>query len=105
MRRGEPLGATIKCERGKVYVARIMANGVADRSGCIQEGDRVLEVNGITVADKEPREIVKLLDKCDNGIVSDFVLKNSKKQQFPSSLSRKSEKICKKSHIRIVLYT
>ncbi|CCD69159.1 MAGUK family [Caenorhabditis elegans] len=70
VRRGEPLGATIKCERGKVYVARIMANGVADRSGCIQEGDRVLEVNGITVADKEPREIVKLLDKCDNGIIT-----------------------------------
>ncbi|KAF1763562.1 hypothetical protein GCK72_011828 [Caenorhabditis remanei] len=70
VRRGEPLGATIKCERGKVYVARIMANGVADRSGCIQDGDRVLEVNGVTVADKEPREIVKLLDKCDNGIIT-----------------------------------
>uniref|UniRef100_A0A8R1DZD0 MAGUK p55 subfamily member 7 n=1 Tax=Caenorhabditis japonica TaxID=281687 RepID=A0A8R1DZD0_CAEJA len=70
VRRGEPLGATIKCERGKVYVARIMANGVADRSGCIQDGDRVLEVNGITVADKEPREIVKLLDKCENGIIT-----------------------------------
>lgn len=70
VRRGEPLGATIKCERGKVYVARIMANGVADRSGCIQDGDRVLEVNGVTVADKEPKEIVKLLDKCDDGIVS-----------------------------------
>ncbi|PIC40788.1 hypothetical protein B9Z55_008417 [Caenorhabditis nigoni] len=70
VRRGEPLGATIKCERGKVYVARIMANGVADRSGCIQEKDRVLEVNGVTVADKEPREIVNLLDKCDNGIIT-----------------------------------
>ncbi|CAL2035103.1 unnamed protein product [Caenorhabditis brenneri] len=70
VRRGEPLGATIKCERGKVFVARIMANGVADRSGCIQDGDRVLEVNGVTVADKEPREIVKLLDKCDNGIIT-----------------------------------
>ncbi|CAI2349581.1 unnamed protein product [Caenorhabditis sp. 36 PRJEB53466] len=70
VRRGEPLGATIKCERGKVYVARILANGVADRSGCIQDGDRVLEVNGVPVADKEPREIVKLLDKCENGIIT-----------------------------------
>lgn len=70
VRRGEPLGATIKCEKGKVFVARIMANGVADRSGCIQDGDRVLEVNGITVAGKEPREIVTLLDKCENGIIT-----------------------------------
>lgn len=70
VRRDEQLGATIKCDRGKVFVARIMANGVADRSGCIQDGDRVLEVNGVTVSNKEPKEIVELLDKCDNGIIT-----------------------------------
>ncbi|CAB3402776.1 unnamed protein product [Caenorhabditis bovis] len=70
VRRDEPLGATIKCDHGKVYVARIMAGGVADRSGCIQEGDRVLEVNGESVLDKRSDEIVALLNKCDGGCVT-----------------------------------
>lgn len=35
----EALGATIKCDAdGKVYIARIIAGGVADRSGNIQVG-------------------------------------------------------------------
>lgn len=33
----EPLGATIKCDaHGAVYIARVIAGGVADRSACIQ---------------------------------------------------------------------
>ncbi|CAI5445281.1 unnamed protein product [Caenorhabditis angaria] len=71
VRRDEPLGATIKCDHGgRVYVARIISGGVADRSGCIQEGDRVLEVNGESVLDKKPDEIVQLLNKCDGGCVT-----------------------------------
>ncbi|MCP9258168.1 MAGUK p55 subfamily member 7 [Dirofilaria immitis] len=58
----EALGATIKCDAdGRVYIARIIAGGVADRSGNIQVGDRVLEVNNVSVTGMSPNEIVKLL--------------------------------------------
>lgn len=37
IRGNEPLGATIKCDAsGAVFIARIIAGGVADRSACIQ---------------------------------------------------------------------
>ncbi|OZC07889.1 PDZ/DHR/GLGF domain protein [Onchocerca flexuosa] len=63
----EALGATIKCDAdGKVYIARIIAGGVADRSGNIQVGDRVLEVNNVCVTGMSPNEIVKLLGNENN---------------------------------------
>lgn len=37
LRGTEPLGATIKCDStGAVFIARVIAGGVADRSACIQ---------------------------------------------------------------------
>nr|CRZ21795.1 BMA-MAGU-1 [Brugia malayi] len=69
----EALGATIKCDTdGKVYIARVIAGGVADRSGNIQVGDRVLEVNGVSVTGMSPNEIVKLLgnENNENGTVT-----------------------------------
>ncbi|KHN71900.1 MAGUK p55 subfamily member 7 [Toxocara canis] len=66
----EPLGATIKCDaEGCVFVARIIAGGVAERSACIQVGDRVMEVNGVSVTGMKPADIVKLLST-DGGLVS-----------------------------------
>ncbi|CAI4229153.1 unnamed protein product [Auanema sp. JU1783] len=70
-RKDEPLGATIRCENGKVIIARIIAGGVADRSACIQEGDRVLEVNGYPVSpEMSADDIVRLLNKSENGSVT-----------------------------------
>ncbi|KAL4002651.1 Guanylate kinase family protein [Acanthocheilonema viteae] len=66
----EALGATIKCDTdGRVYIARVIAGGVADRSGNIQVGDRVLEVNSVCVTGMSPNEIVKLLgnENSENG--------------------------------------
>ncbi|EFO21515.1 guanylate kinase [Loa loa] len=63
----EALGATIKCDTdGRVYIARVIAGGVADRSGNIQVGDRVLEVNNVCVTGMSPNEIVKLLGNENN---------------------------------------
>ena len=44
--RDEQLGATIRVEEGKVKIARIMAGGPAERCGCIEPGDRLLQVGG-----------------------------------------------------------
>jgi hypothetical protein len=84
VRNNEPLGATIKCQpdgyvqstdacvltkRSRcVRVARVMRGGVADRSGCIQVGDRVLEVNGVAVTGKQPPDIVQLLAECERTV-------------------------------------
>lgn len=66
----EPLGATIKCDAdGGVYVARIIAGGVADRSACIQVRDRVMEVNGVSVTGMKPADIVKLLNTDDGSVI------------------------------------
>ncbi|KAK6102510.1 Guanylate kinase family protein [Brugia pahangi] len=53
-------------------VRLVKAGGVADRSGNIQVGDRVLEVNGVSVTGMSPNEIVKLLgnENNENGTVT-----------------------------------
>lgn len=72
VKNSEPLGATIKVEEaaGAVVVARVMHGGVADRSGCIHVGDRVLEVNNIPITGRTPSEIVKILGSSTNGTVT-----------------------------------
>uniref|UniRef100_A0A670YEF9 MAGUK p55 scaffold protein 7 n=1 Tax=Pseudonaja textilis TaxID=8673 RepID=A0A670YEF9_PSETE len=66
----EPLGATIKRDEttGAVVVARIMRGGAADRSGLIHVGDELKEVNGISVADKKPEEIIQILSLSQGAI-------------------------------------
>lgn len=56
-------GATIQLneETGAIQIARVMHGGAADRSGLINIGDEVHEVNGISVSGKEPDEIVQML--------------------------------------------
>lgn len=56
-------GATIKtCEEtGKIVIARVMHGGAADRSGLIHAGDEVIEVNGISVENKTPADVLAIL--------------------------------------------
>ncbi|VDM57588.1 unnamed protein product [Angiostrongylus costaricensis] len=70
VKRDETLGATIKCEHGKVYIARLIAGGVAVRSACIQEGDRILEVNGLPIADLSVDDVARILNRVDCGTVT-----------------------------------
>lgn len=44
MKRDETVGATIKSDRGKIFIARVIAGGVAARSGCIQVRRRIFSV-------------------------------------------------------------
>ncbi|XP_018124566.1 MAGUK p55 subfamily member 7 isoform X2 [Xenopus laevis] len=66
----EPLGATIKKDEntGAIIVARIMRGGAADRSGLIHVGDELREVNGISVEDKKPEEIIHILAQSQGAI-------------------------------------
>lgn len=58
-------GATIKTdeETGKIIIARIMHGGAADRSGLINVGDEVIEVNNINVEGKTPADVLTILVK------------------------------------------
>uniref|UniRef100_A0A914E058 Uncharacterized protein n=1 Tax=Acrobeloides nanus TaxID=290746 RepID=A0A914E058_9BILA len=68
----EPLGATIKFDHstGAVVIARIIAGGAAERSGCIEVGDQLLEVNGVSLLHKQPAEVVQLLSAPENETIS-----------------------------------
>lgn len=54
-------GATVKNEGESVVIGRIVRGGVADKSGQLQEGDELLEVNGIPMRGKTINEVSDLL--------------------------------------------
>ncbi|XP_077054414.1 MAGUK p55 subfamily member 7 isoform X3 [Siphateles boraxobius] len=70
MKNQEPLGATIKREEstGAIVVARVLRGGAADRSGLIHEGDKLKEVNGVPVEDKNPEEIIPILAHSEGAV-------------------------------------
>uniref|UniRef100_A0A8C5QAD9 MAGUK p55 subfamily member 7 n=1 Tax=Leptobrachium leishanense TaxID=445787 RepID=A0A8C5QAD9_9ANUR len=81
----EPLGATIKKDEatGAIVVARIMRGGAADRSGLIHVGDELREVNGISVEDKKPEEIIHILAQSQGAIT--FKIIPSIKEEIPNN--------------------
>ncbi|XP_072268777.1 MAGUK p55 subfamily member 7 [Pyxicephalus adspersus] len=81
----EPLGATIKKDEntGAIVVARIMRGGAADRSGLIHVGDELREVNGITVEDKKPEEIIHILAQSQGAIT--FKIIPTIKEESPNN--------------------
>uniref|UniRef100_A0AAQ6IJR6 MAGUK p55 scaffold protein 4b n=1 Tax=Anabas testudineus TaxID=64144 RepID=A0AAQ6IJR6_ANATE len=56
------LGATIKRNEitGEIFVARVICGGLADRSGLLHAGDRILEVNGFPVDGMEPEQVIQV---------------------------------------------
>ncbi|XP_026316097.1 MAGUK p55 subfamily member 7 isoform X2 [Hyposmocoma kahamanoa] len=71
----EPLGATIKTDEdtGKIVIARVMHGGAADRSGLIHAGDEVIEVNGISVENKTPADVLTILQNSEGTITFKLV--------------------------------
>uniref|UniRef100_A0A8C1WW43 Membrane protein, palmitoylated 7b (MAGUK p55 subfamily member 7) n=1 Tax=Cyprinus carpio TaxID=7962 RepID=A0A8C1WW43_CYPCA len=84
----EPLGATIKRDEstGAIVVARVMRGGAADRSGLIHEGDKLKEINGVPMEDKNPEEIIPILAKSE-GAVTFKVIPGTKEE--PETLDNK----------------
>ncbi|GMR41944.1 hypothetical protein PMAYCL1PPCAC_12139 [Pristionchus mayeri] len=65
------IGVTIKKDsKGRVVIARVLKDSIAEKSGCIQEGDTILEVNSQNVQKMEPEEIALLLTDMECGSVS-----------------------------------
>uniref|UniRef100_A0A8C3GPU8 Membrane palmitoylated protein 4 n=1 Tax=Cairina moschata TaxID=8855 RepID=A0A8C3GPU8_CAIMO len=56
-------GATIKRHEitGDITVARVINGGLADRSGLLYAGDKLVEVNGVPVEGLEPEQVINIL--------------------------------------------
>lgn len=77
----EPLGATVKNENGTVMIGRIVKGGAADKCGLLQEGDEVLEINGVNMRGKTVTEVCELLADM-NGTLT-FVLNPANRSRVP----------------------
>ncbi|XP_038578390.1 MAGUK p55 subfamily member 4 [Micropterus salmoides] len=67
----QPLGATIKRNEitGEIFVARVIHGGLADRSGLLHAGDRIIEVNGFPVDGLEPEQVIQVVQAKSHGTV------------------------------------
>uniref|UniRef100_A0A915KC41 MAGUK p55 subfamily member 7 n=1 Tax=Romanomermis culicivorax TaxID=13658 RepID=A0A915KC41_ROMCU len=65
--------STLDERTGHLIIARIMHGGVADRCGCFNVGDRLIELNGVDVHGKQPADIVKTLNTCQGTIMFKIV--------------------------------
>ncbi|XP_061082858.1 MAGUK p55 subfamily member 4 [Conger conger] len=67
----QPLGATIRRNEvtGEVFIARVIHGGLAERSGLLYAGDRLVEVNGLSVEGLEPEQIIQILARSRGTIV------------------------------------
>ncbi|XP_006889147.1 PREDICTED: MAGUK p55 subfamily member 4 [Elephantulus edwardii] len=59
----QPLGATIKRHEmtGDILVARVIRGGLVERSGLLYAGDKLVEVNGISVEGLDPEQVIHIL--------------------------------------------
>ncbi|XP_051913814.1 MAGUK p55 subfamily member 4 isoform X3 [Hippocampus zosterae] len=67
----QPLGATIKRNEitGEIFVARVIHGGLADRSGLLHAGDRIIEVNGFPVNGLEPEQVIQVVQARAQGTI------------------------------------
>ncbi|XP_076580105.1 MAGUK p55 subfamily member 4-like isoform X3 [Chaetodon auriga] len=67
----QPLGATIKRNEitGEIFVARVIHGGLADQSGLLHAGDRIIEVNGFPVDGMEPEQVIQVVQARSQGTV------------------------------------
>ncbi|KAL2087953.1 hypothetical protein ACEWY4_016781 [Coilia grayii] len=71
VKNNQPLGATIRRDgaTGEIFIARVIHGGLAERSGLLRAGDRVVEVNGHPVFGLEPEQIINILARSHGTIM------------------------------------
>ncbi|XP_057315280.1 protein PALS1-like [Hydractinia symbiolongicarpus] len=68
----DPLGATVRNEGDAVIISRIIKGGAAEKSGLLNVGDEIIEINKHSVRGKDVNEIVELLSELEGTL--DFTL-------------------------------
>lgn len=79
----QPLGATIRNEKGRVVIGRIICGGAAYNSGLLNEGDELLEVNGVNLRGKNVDDVINILQGIPDTITFTIISKNYKPIQRP----------------------
>ncbi|XP_052003964.1 MAGUK p55 subfamily member 4-like [Xyrauchen texanus] len=71
VKNNQPLGATIKKDEktGNILIARVIHGGLADRSGLLHPGDKLVEVNGHTVQGLQPEHVIQILVRSQGNIL------------------------------------
>ncbi|XP_048885327.1 MAGUK p55 subfamily member 4-like [Brienomyrus brachyistius] len=71
VKNNQPLGATIKRNEltGEISVARVIRGGLAERSGLLYAGDKIMEVNGQPVEGLEAEQIIEILAQSQGTIM------------------------------------
>ncbi|XP_036396655.1 MAGUK p55 subfamily member 4 [Megalops cyprinoides] len=67
----QPLGATIRRNEatGEIFIARVIHGGLADRSGLLYAGDKLVEVNGQSVEGLQPEQVIQILARSHGTIM------------------------------------
>ncbi|XP_050974432.1 MAGUK p55 subfamily member 4 [Labeo rohita] len=67
----QPLGATIRKNEktGNIFIARVIRGGLADRSGLLHPGDKLVEVNGQKVRGLQPERVIQMLVQSQGNIL------------------------------------
>lgn len=80
----QALGATIKNEDGgSVIIGRIICGGVAESSGVLNEGDEILEVNGVQMRGKNINEVIEILNSMEDTLQFTIISRNYKPVHRP----------------------
>jgi MAGUK p55 subfamily protein 5 len=79
----QPLGATIKNEDGGVVIGRIICGGAAYNSGLLNEGDELVEVNGIALRGKSVNDVIDILLGIQDSITFTVISRTYKPIQRP----------------------
>ncbi|TNM94010.1 hypothetical protein fugu_002186 [Takifugu bimaculatus] len=71
VKNNQPLGATIKRHEitGEIFIARVIHGGLADRSGLLHAGDRIIEVNGFSVGGMDPEQVIHVVQARSQGTI------------------------------------
>ncbi len=65
-------GATVRNDMDSVVVSRVVKGGAAESSGLLNEGDEILEINGISIRGKHVNEVHDLLVRTIQGSETHF---------------------------------
>lgn len=78
----QALGATIRNEDGgSVVIGRIICGGAAHSTGLLNEGDEILEVNGVQMRGKNINEVIEILNGMPDTLTFTIISRNYKPVQ------------------------
>lgn len=86
----EPLGITLQLNdvTGGIEIARILHGGAAHRSGLINVGDEVKEINGIKFQGRDPKDMTKVLSDLQGAVSMKLGTKKSASTDQRSSSTK-----------------